>query len=240
MGEALVLGAFGFASGGVAGWMLVPKAACALLRRAGRRATKWHERIDPGARGSCDWRRCGFVFRQWQKAACSMAGAAVCALLGILCAYGMSACTAFLLLLCAVAMETGVVCDLRARILPLEICALIAVAGVLFQLVVQGVRGVIFGAAYAVVVVIGCFVANRVCSRSDSMAVGGGDVRCMAALSLACGAAAPFGFAVCYACAGAFSLVGLALHYLGASDGVPMAPFLALWLVCGSIASLSI
>lgn len=300
MSGAIALGAM---AGGIAGWMLVPKTADILLRRAHRRAAAWwwgcleayreFARAHPGrvpalsapgeegalalwrddavrsakegslsreralalagvgidaeadAEGDARLldeeerrRRCTFAPHCWQRAACAAGGAGACAGLGMLVACGGAsmpeACT---LLLCAFAMGVAVVCDLRARTLPLETCALLAVAGALFQLFAQGVAGVAAGAACAVVVVGGCLVANRVAGRRGKTAVGYGDVRCMAALSLACGATAPLGFAACYACAGAFSLGGLALRRLVPSDGIPMAPFLALWLACGAAAN---
>ena len=72
----------------------------------------------------------------------------------------------------------------------------------------------------------------------DVLQIGYGDVRCMAALSLASGVATPVGAALCYGGAAAFSLAGIAAGKLSWRSGIPMAPFLAAWLVGGACACL--
>ena len=57
----------------------------------------------------------------------------------------------------------------------------------------------------------------------------------MAALSLASGFAAPCGMLACYALAAVVSLAGLAAGKLTAKDGIPMAPFLAAWLLVAAL-----
>ncbi|MFR7651306.1 MAG: peptidase A24, partial [Eggerthella lenta] len=74
--------------------------------------------------------------------------------------------------------------------------------------------------------------------RTGRTPVGYGDVRCMAALSLASGVATPLGAALCYGGAAAFSLAGIAAGKLSWRSGIPMAPFLAAWLVGGACACL--
>ena len=42
------------------------------------------------------------------------------------------------------------------------------------------------------------------------------------------------GAAACYVSACAFSLAGMLAHRLGRRDGIPMAPFLSIWLAVGT------
>lgn len=135
---------------------------------------------------------------------------------------------------CVIALMTATVCDLRARVIPIETCVAVAVAGSVFQVVFRGLPALGAGALFAVVIVAGCSILNRLCrARCPTDAVGRGDIRCMAALSLASGMGAFCGFVVCYLAAALFALVGCLLHRLGLKDGVPMAPFLSAWFVCG-------
>lgn len=149
---------------------------------------------------------------------------------------GSEAVAACALAACGIAMAVAVACDLRARIIPVEACAVLAVAGGAFQACVAGAEGLAAGALHGGVIVAGCCLANRMARRGEGHdPVGWGDIRCMGALSLASGSFAPLGFAVCYAAAAAAALVGLASRRLSVRDGMPMAPFLALWLACAAL-----
>ena len=107
------------------------------------------------------------------------------------------------LAVCGIAMAVAVACDLRARIIPVEACAALAVAGGTFQACAAGAEGLAAGALYGGVIVAGCCLANRMTRRGNDDPVGWGDIRCMGALSLASGSFAPLGFAVCYGAAAA-------------------------------------
>ena len=135
-------------------------------------------------------------------------------------------------------MAVAIACDVKARMVPLETCAVIALTGAVFQMSVGGFGGLLIGAAYAAAIVVGCVVVNRLFGRTGAAPIGYGDVRCMAALSLACGAAVPVGIAACYGSAAAFSLAGIVAGKLTCKSGIPMAPLLALWLVSGAWAGL--
>lgn len=111
-------------------------------------------------------------------------------------------------------------------------------AGVVFQASTAGLEGVLAGCAFAVFAVLCCLALNRLFGRTGRAPVGYGDVRCMAALSLASGVATPVGAALCYGGAAAFSLAGIAAGKLSWRSGIPMAPFLAAWLVGGACACL--
>lgn len=136
---------------------------------------------------------------------------------------------------CAIAMAAAVVCDLRTRTVPVAACGALALAGAVFRACADGAEGVATGALYGIVVVAGCRLANRLLRRGGSNPVGAGDIRCMGALSLASGAYAPLGFAACYGAAACAALAGLASRRVSLQDGMPMAPFLALWLACAAL-----
>lgn len=179
-------------------------------------------------------RRCSFEAKQWQRGICA-AGGMVAGF--VLVAATLPTLPRAAFALCVLAMAVATVCDLRARMLPLECCAVVAAAGSVFQIAMAGVMGWAAGALCAVVVVAGCAVANRLFCRGGSAPVGHGDIRCMAALCLTTGAGALPGLVVCYVAAAVFSIAGMALHKLSSKDGIPMAPFLMAWLVSGVYAT---
>lgn len=129
-------------------------------------------------------------------------------------------------------MAAAVICDLRTRAIPVVACTVLALAGTVFRACADGADGVVAGALNGIFIVAGCRLANRLFRRDGSDPVGAGDIRCMGALSLASGAYAPLGFAASYGAAALAALVGLASHRASLQDGVPMAPFFALWFAC--------
>lgn len=176
-------------------------------------------------------KRCSFRASLRQR----FAGAAGCALAGIgICWCSSGWMTSVLLFLAAAAMAVAIACDIEARIVPLETCAAMALAGAGFQVLVGGFEGLAVGGAYALAITAVCIAVNRVFGRKGGAPIGYGDVRCMAALSLMCGAAVPVGIVSCYASAAAFSLAGIAAGRLSIKSGIPMAPFLALWMAGGA------
>lgn len=206
--------------------VLTHERACA-LREAG---------IDVGqdcsSRGEREQaRRCSFRPTALQRIVLALACGAWFAALP---AFGLPLQLSAPLSLCSVAMAAGVVCDVRARMIPLECCGCLLLGGVAFQLLNGGVAGVVAGFASAAVVLAVCWIANRVaCDAGGS--VGQGDVRCMTALAVLSGPASLIGAASCYIVAGLFSLVGLASRRLKRQDGIPMAPFLTLWMIFGTV-----
>ena len=177
-------------------------------------------------------RRYSFEPRPRSRMLCA---AALGAAFAVAAAIAPSAPAAAMLGICSAAMATAVVCDLRARAIPLEACGLMAVAGTAFQLFACGPEGAATGLAVALVVAAGSALANRLLgARCPGGAVGRGDVRCMGALSLATGAGALCGFAACYVLAGLAALAGCVAGRLKLGDGMPMAPFLSAWLACGA------
>ena len=175
-------------------------------------------------------RRCSFSARAWQRAVLAAAMALWFAAQPLSGAPWHQGC---LLCVCGAVMALGVVCDLRARVIPLECCAALLVVGGAYQLLRHGSAGIAEGAVAAAVVLAVCWVANLIARKSGG-SVGFGDIRCMTALAFACGPATLLGAAACYATACAFSLAGMLVHRLGRRDGIPMAPFLSIWLAVGT------
>ncbi|MEG0790635.1 MAG: prepilin peptidase [Gordonibacter sp.] len=139
------------------------------------------------------------------------------------------------LCMCVGAMAVALVCDLRARTIPLEACAVLLLAGVLFQAFAAGLEGVLCGVLAALALGGAAVGANRMLrTRFPGGAIGRGDVRCMGALAVATGSGAVCGFAACYALAGLAAVLGCAAKRIAWNDGVPMAPFLAAWLAAGA------
>lgn len=180
-------------------------------------------------------RRCTFPVRLWHRFVGAVSCAASCGFAALQAGFSVPGAA---ITVAVVAMAVAVACDLRARIVPLETCAVIAGAGALFQMTTAGLQGLVVGGVFAVVIVLACIAVNRLFGRKGGVPVGYGDVRCMAALSLASGAATPVGVVACYVAAAAFSLVGIAARRMTCKSGIPMAPFLALWLMSGMYAGL--
>ncbi len=131
-------------------------------------------------------------------------------------------------------MVLCVAVDVRERRIPRAYCYAIALAGSALQFVSFGMRGFLDGAVFGVFSVASALVLNRLLSRGDSVdAIGGGDIRCMFALSLATGSYAPVGFSACFLCAAVFGLLAGRRSRDGGKRTMPLAPYLSLWLVCG-------
>lgn len=140
---------------------------------------------------------------------------------------------------CAVAV--CVVCDMRARLIPIELCLIVAIAGLAFRFDLFGAGGVATAVLAGAAVAILCAAANGLLGRGARGArpVGLGDVRMMFALALMCGPrGSMIGALACYGSAMAVSLVLLAARKRKLSDALPMAPFLALWAAVGAASSL--
>lgn len=132
-------------------------------------------------------------------------------------------------------MATAVACDMRSRIIPLECCAALAVIGATFQVLLRGIEGLAMGVVAAAVVLAAALAVNRFAPKG-STPIGFGDVRCMAALSMASGGGVFAGASACYAVAAALAAAGVVTRRIGLEDGLPMAPFLTLWFAVGTLA----
>lgn len=139
-----------------------------------------------------------------------------------------------------VALAAAALCDVAERLIPRETCWVIGGAGLACQCMVGGVASLGSGAAFALFAVAACAALNGFGRRfRDGPMVGGGDVRCMAALSVASGPLAAAGFAACFSVAAVVALAGCAAGRWGASTPLPLAPFLCLWLAVGAGGSIA-
>lgn len=144
----------------------------------------------------------------------------------------VAAAAAAALWLCGLAVLVAAVCDLDSRLIPWESCVAIAASGFFVQAIVFGAEGVACGFASALVVFAVCCAAEALLGSRGERAVGGGDLRCMTALSLASGQAAFAGLAASCAAAAVYGFVGVLARRRSLKDGVPMAPFFLLWVAC--------
>ena len=134
---------------------------------------------------------------------------------------------------CAIAMVCIVAIDLEQRRIPRQLCWLIAVCGSALQATTCGIGSLFAGMLVGLLVVVVCRVAVLFFGEH---AIGGGDVRCMAALSLATGWGAPVGFVTCFSSATAWSLFRRWRDREHSRDPFAFAPFLAIWMVVGCLA----
>lgn len=233
-------------TGALVGAGLLPKLGNALLVRSYRRSHDWFcEVLSTNPCQETYDRLCDMSAREHHYTfAPTAAQRVLCALLLALLfmGVGLSGAPLYLaLLLAAAAFATAlaVVCDLRARVIPWECCALVAGAGAVFQLLVFGWRGFLGAVCTAAVVYVVCRVVNRLLGGGGQMegqeAVGGGDVRLMMALSILCGAATGTAALACFAVAALVAIAGLVLKKLQPKTGMPLAPFLAVWMFVGVV-----
>lgn len=132
------------------------------------------------------------------------------------------------------AMVAAAACDVVARVIPREACWAIGVVGVLLQAVMVGLDAVAAGIAFGIVIVLFCLFCNRVLGGDGcGKMVGGGDMRCMMALSSASGFHAFDGFAACFLAAALIAVGGVILHKLRSGAELPLAPFFCLWAAFG-------
>ena len=131
---------------------------------------------------------------------------------------------------CAVVMACIVVIDLDQRRIPRQLCWAIAACGSVLQVVACGGESLIAGVLVGLAVTVACRIAT--CFLGEH-AIGGGDVRCMVALSLATGWGAPAGFATCFSCAAVWSLLRRWRDQEHFREPFAFAPFLAIWMIVG-------
>lgn len=139
-----------------------------------------------------------------------------------------------------VALLMAALCDLEARLIPWEASAAVAACGGMMQAFACGVEALAVGALFGAVCVVLCMAANKVgrmLGRGEGM--GGGDVACMAALSLASGASACAGCVLSFLAAAAFSLIGWVAGKMNGASTLPMAPFFYAWFLVASAGVLS-
>lgn len=128
--------------------------------------------------------------------------------------------------------------DVRRRIIPRKDCYLIALCGSMIQLGFGGVHAWLTGLVFGLMALLFCLgIEKAACHvRLRAGMVGGGDIRLIAALSLATGPWAVWGAFGSAIAAMLWALIGVATSRLSLRDTFPLAPCLACW----PIASLGI
>lgn len=207
------------ALGGIMGAYFVPLLVPILLRRV-------HLRAGGSAQTPCS----AFAVSRLQWVGCALAGLI---LGGLVALAHVSGAVLMAVMGCGFIMLLGVVCDLHSRVLPYECCVALAFLGGVTQLLIGGWEGVCTGAFYGLVVGVVCVGVNYKASFQGKTPLGWGDVRCMVALSLTTGMAAPIGMAACFVSAAGISALRILRGKLSLRDGIPFAPFLSVWLVVG-------
>lgn len=132
-------------------------------------------------------------------------------------------------------MEAVLLCDLRARIIPWELCAGMLACALFFQLAADAGSELLASALLALVLVAAlslCNIASR--HLSEPAAIGAGDLRLIPALSIFGGIQGSFlGMLACAVLMGASALVLLLMRRATPRSKIPLAPGLALWFVVG-------
>ncbi len=129
-------------------------------------------------------------------------------------------------LICLV-LSDAVLCDLVARIIPKECCIGLAVLGVAYQLLCNDVYSLLAGVCCALLAGIIMVVTPRLFCQDKTAAVGGGDIKLIAALSIVCGKLSAFALLVGVGSAALFALGSLCLKRLSRKDTFAFAPFIA-------------
>lgn len=169
--------------------------------------------------------------------AVSMASAFVC-LLGACLAWSIlpaPACALFTLG-CA-CMSALLICDLRARLLPTELVALLLALSVAFRLSVGSVQELLAVACPACVIAALLMAGNYVCTKAGKPEqLGAGDIRMILPLAVFSGAAgAPIGLMACSLIMGAIALACVIRTGGGRVAHVAMAPGLTAWVLVGTV-----
>lgn len=139
-------------------------------------------------------------------------------------------------LVCLFLMLVVLLCDLKARIIPRELCACIAALGGLSLYLRHGLSA-LAGGVVAAIVIEAIVLVTSLCARAigPEDALGAGDLKLIAALCVCSGLEGSFTGALCcslfMACCAA---VSIALGK-GKSGYLPLAPGLFIWFVVGCI-----
>lgn len=132
-------------------------------------------------------------------------------------------------------MEAVLLCDLRERIIPWELCAGMLACALFFQLAAGAGSELLASALFALVLVAAlslCNIASR--HLSEPAAIGAGDLRLIPALCIFGGIQGSFlGMLACAVLMGAWALVLLFMRRTTPRSKIPLAPGLTLWFVVG-------
>lgn len=159
------------------------------------------------------------------------------ACMAIICGNCLDPLPSSLVLLGFALMEVACICDLRARIIPWELCLAALGLAVPYCLARDGVSGLLCSILLAVALLVALACCNVVSRRlHSSTAIGIGDLRLMPALCLFGGLEGSLlGMFSCALLMGGYAILALAMKWATPQSGVPLAPGLALWFALGSL-----
>lgn len=137
-------------------------------------------------------------------------------------------------------------CDVRARVIPWELCAAMAAAGAVLALCMNGLSGLAWTTGAAAVFWAALWLFGKIFRMIGREGVGGGDLRAAPAAVMMAGvvphsalaSGAVWGGLVAAAGLVAWLAVGLARGKVALSGSVPLGPFFAAWATTGIIATL--
>lgn len=174
----------------------------------------------------------------WRIAACVAAG-----VIGVwMLAWGDSLVAAGLALAMVLVMAEAVRCDVAHRLVPRELCALMAVVGGAFQLLAFGWAAFAGALVFAACAIALCcalsFFVRRLSDEEAAPPLGGGDVRCIGAIAIATGKGAFLALGAGAIAAALFCTVRFVVCSPNRRKPIPLAPFLMLGLMVGLVACL--
>lgn len=216
------------------GWFAVPELARLLLERRKR-----YKISDSGAilypDSSTTMPRLFAVPMPTCRIACGTGLACMAAL----CWSKMGALSCSLALSGFAIMETVCVCDLKARVIPWELCLVLLVLAVPFRIATGSAAEFAASVALAALLLLLFETCNLVSRRlHSSSAIGLGDLRLIPALCLFGGfEGSLLGMFSCSVLMGAYAILALAMKWATPRSGIPFAPGLAVWFAIGSLAS---
>ena len=142
---------------------------------------------------------------------------------------------------CIASMAHIVISDLMTRLISIRACEVLGAAGALYQLSLFGLGGL--GASLlsmAAITIVNVIVNGLFQYRGHGQSVGGGDVRCMAALALATGRGCIVGALACCIVAVVWAAAMQMMGQRDKDEPFAFAPFMAVWLVVGLVVGLPV
>lgn len=159
------------------------------------------------------------------------------ACMAVICQNCLDSLPSLLVLIGFALMEAACICDLRARIIPWELCLAALGLAVAYCLVRDGISGLLCSILLALVLLMMlacCNIASR--HLHSSTAIGLGDLRLIPALCLFGGLEGSLlGMFACALLMGCYAILVLAMKWATPHSGVPLAPGLTVWFAIGSL-----
>lgn len=135
---------------------------------------------------------------------------------------------------CSASMVHIVLSDVRTRLISTRACRILGISGAIYQLANAGIGGLAVGLLSAMAITVANIVFDAVARfRFNGYGIGGGDVRCMAAIALATGQGCFVGALFCCGVAIVWASAMQAKGLRNRGEPFAFAPFMAIWLGVG-------